>query len=232
LISKWTNSGKGGNLTRRVIDKVRPEVPLKNKINVAQKKLELQIAKLDAIHTKLQKNHDKIFQKIVQAQRTNNQAYAKMCAVELAEVRKMKSMVGNSKLSMEQINLRLNTVSDMGDIVVTLSPCMSLVKGLGSSLGGIMPEASTSMQDLSQILGDVLSSSSMDGGGTSMYDNDVSMINDMQQQQSPEANAILKEAYTVVKGRTESMIPDVPSNLKDEIIHDRKTTRQEQQPII
>ena len=66
----------------------------------------------------------------------------------------MNNMVSNAKLSMEQINIRLNTVSELGDVVVTLSPCMSVIKGLGVSLGGIMPQANSSMQDLSKILGD------------------------------------------------------------------------------
>ena len=73
----------------------------------------------------------------------------------------MKNMVGGAKLSMEQIKLRLDTVSELGDVVVTLSPCMSIIKGLSPSLSGIMPEANASMQDLSEILGDVMAGSSV-----------------------------------------------------------------------
>ncbi len=83
--------------------------------------------------------NDQVFQKIVAAQKENNHAYAKAYAVELQEIRKMNNMVSNAKLSMEQIQIRLNTVSELGDVIVTLSPCMSVIKGLGISLGGIMP---------------------------------------------------------------------------------------------
>ena len=41
---------------------------------------------------------------------------------------------------------------------------MSIIKGLSPSLSGIMPEANASMQDLSQILGDVMSGSAIDMG--------------------------------------------------------------------
>ena len=75
--------------------------------------------------------------------------------------RKMNNMIGGAKLAMEQIQIRLNTVSELGDVVVTLSPCMSIIKGLSPSLSGIMPEANASMQDLSEILGDVMSGSSV-----------------------------------------------------------------------
>ena len=54
-----------------------------------QKKLEIQISKLGYISEKLQKKHDHIFQKIVQAQRSNNHSYAKAYAIELQEIRKM-----------------------------------------------------------------------------------------------------------------------------------------------
>ena len=60
---------------------------------------------------------------------------------------------------MEQIKLRLGTVSELGDIVVTLSPCMSLIKGLAPSISGLMPEMHSSMQDLTNMFGDLLTDS-------------------------------------------------------------------------
>jgi len=120
-------------------------------------------------------------------------------------------MVGGAKLSMEQVKLRLDTVSELGDVVVTLSPCMAIIKGLSPSLNGIMPEANASMQDLSQILGDVMSGSSV-GVGDSM-----SMV--------PETNAdtlaILEEAHSVIAGQTKSTIPDIPDSLKQQIVEKR-----------
>ena len=147
----------GGNISQSVINKIKPETPIKNKIDLAQKKIEFQILKLDGINEKLKKKHDMIFEKIVNAQKNNQTGYAQAYAVELAQVRKMKNMISGAKLSIEQINLRLSTVSELGDVVVTLSPCMAIIRGLAPSLKGIMPEASASMQDLSQILGDVMS---------------------------------------------------------------------------
>ena len=100
---------------------------------------------------KLQQKDAMFMDKIVEATKTNNQSYAKMYANELAEIRKTNKTVSNAKLSMEQVQIRLNTVSELGDVVVTLSPCMSLIKGLSTSLGGMMPEVADSMQDLSLI---------------------------------------------------------------------------------
>jgi division protein CdvB (Snf7/Vps24/ESCRT-III family) len=207
MISNSWNKTEGESISQKVMGKVKPDEPLKNRIDFAQKKLQLQITKLSGINEKLQTKHDKIFEKCVNAQRNNKPVYAQAYAGELAQVRKMKNMVSGAKLTMEQVKLRLDTVSELGDVVVTLSPCMSIIKGLSPSLSGIMPEANASMQDLSQILGDVMSGSSV-----GMEDNFTS---------TPETNsdtlAILEEAHNVIAGQTKSSIPEVPSELKQQV---------------
>ena len=211
LSNSWTNTG-GESISQKVMGKVKPDEPLKNKIDFAQKKLQFQISKLEGINEKLQKKHDTIFEKIVNAQRNNKNGYAQAYAGELAQVRKMKNMVSGAKLSMEQIKLRLDTVSELGDVVVTLSPCMSIIKGLSPSLSGIMPEANASMQDLSQILGDVMSGSSV--GLEDSFN--------VGTETNADTLAILEEAHSVIAGQTKSTIPDVPDSLKQQIV-EKKT---------
>ena len=208
MISNSWNKVGGESISQKVMGKVKPDEPLKNKINYAQKKLQFQISKLDSINEKLKKKHDTIFEKIVNAQRKNQTGYAQAYAGELAQVRKMKNMVGGAKLSMEQIKLRLDTVSELGDVVVTLSPCMSIIKGLSPSLSGIMPEANASMQDLSDVLGDVMAGSSVQMGDTFDTGKDT----------NPDTLAILEEAHSVIAGQTKSAIPDVPESLKQQIV--------------
>lgn len=211
MLSNSWNKTEGESISQKIIGKVRPDEPLKNKIDFAQKKLQFQITKLEGINEKLQKKHDVIFEKIVNAQRNNKSGYAHAYAGELAQVRKMKNMVGGAKLSMEQIKLRLDTVSELGDVVVTLSPCMSIIKGLAPSLNGIMPDANASMQDLSQILGDVMSGSSIEMGDSMSVGSEA----------SADTLAILEEAHSVIAGQTKSSIPDVPDDLKQQIVEKR-----------
>ncbi len=216
LTNNWSNNGTEGSLSQKVLRKVKPDTPIKNKIDDAQKKLEFQIVKLNIIHEKLQKKQDGVFQKIVSAQKENNHAYAKAYAIELQEIRKMNNMVSNAKLSMEQIQIRLNTVSELGDVVVTLSPCMSVIKGLGLSLGGIMPQANSSMQDLSKILGDVLS-------GSTMAQQDETPLG---RQDNADTVAILEEASALIEGQTKENIPEIPpeipSGSPEEILAERR----------
>ena len=207
MISKWSRNGKDVSLTQKIIDKVKPEAPIKNKIDEAQKKLQFQIIKLDEIHGKLKRKHDFVFEKIVDAQRSNNQTYAKAYAIELNQIRKMRNMIGGAKLAMEQIQIRLNTVSELGDVIVTLSPAMSIIKGLSTSLGGLMPEANAYMEDLSNMLGDVIKGSTVSSlNSLSIADNN-----------SSETYAILEEAHNIIEGRAKASIPEVPSELKEEV---------------
>lgn len=211
MISNSWNKAEGESISQRVMGRVKPDIPLKTRIEEAQRKLQFQISKLEGITEKLQKKHDGIFEKVVNAQKSHNNAYAQAYANELVQVRKMKNMVSGAKLSMEQIQLRLNTVSELGDVVVTLSPCMSIIKGLSPSLSGIMPEATSSMQDLSQILGDVMIGSSIEGSDL-MNAGSVT---------SADTLAILEEAHSVIAGQTKSAIPDIPDSLKHEIVQRR-----------
>jgi division protein CdvB (Snf7/Vps24/ESCRT-III family) len=207
MISNSWNKIEGETISQKVISKVKPDEPLKNKIDFAQRKLQSQISKLEVINEKLKTKHDMIFEKIVNAQKNNKNVYAQAYAGELTQVRKMKNMIGGAKLSMEQVKLRLDTVSELGDVVVTLSPCMSIIKGLGPSLNGIMGEAGTSMTDLSQILGDVMAGSSVNGGETM----------NVSKETNADTLAILEEAHSVIAGQTETAIPDIPENLRQQI---------------
>jgi len=211
MISNSWNKVVGGNISQSVINKIKPDTPIKNKIDLAQKKLEFQILKLNGINEKLKKKHDMIFEKIVNAQKNNQNGYAQAYAGELAQVRKMRNMVSGAKLSMEQINLRLSTISELGDVVVTLSPCMAIIKGLAPSLKGIMPEATASMQDLSQILGDVMSGSSIN----------ISDSLSVGTETNADTLAILEEAHSVIAGQTKSSIPEIPDSLKHQIVEKR-----------
>ena len=205
---KWNALKNNEKLSQAFMGKMRPEAPLKNKLDTAQKKLQLQITRLSEIDTKLQQKNNLFFEKIVNAKKDNNENYAKVYANELAEIRKHQKMINNAKLSMEQIQIRLNTVSELGDVVVTLSPCMSLIKGLSTSLGGMMPTVSDSMQDLSNMLGDIVTGSSITHDGT------IGQIDTV----NSDASAILEEAQSIVEGNARQSMPEPPSSTTIESI--------------
>ena len=210
---KWHALKNNEKLSQAFMGRVKPDAPLKNRLDTAQKKLQLQITKLAEIDTKLQQKNNAIFEKIVNSKKANNETYAKVYANELAEIRKHQKMINNAKLSMEQIQIRLNTVSELGDVVVTLSPCMSLIKGLSSDLGGMMPTVSDSMQDLSNMLGDIVTGSSI------THDGSLGQMDTM----NSDATAILEEAQSIVSENTRQSMPDPPSTTTiDSILQERE----------
>lgn len=199
----WDKKPKGMSLGGKILDRMKPDEPLSKRIDDTRKQMNIPISHLRVIGEKLQDRDTYLFRKTVAAQRANNTAYAKMYANELLQVRNMKNMVKNAKLSMEQIQLRLNTVSDMGDIVVTLSPCMSIIRDLGPAISTMMPTAANSLQDLSGLMSDIMSQSSMGS-------DDTMSISTPRNQ---EAMDILNEANTAMTREAQEFIPKIPDNL-------------------
>jgi division protein CdvB (Snf7/Vps24/ESCRT-III family) len=200
-ISKnWSGFKNGLSLSEKVLDKVKPGIALKNRLESSQKQLQSQITRLEETQKKLQAKHDYIFKKIVDAKLSRNESRAKSYAIELLEHKKVKNMIGNAKLAMEQIQLRLNTVSELGDIVVTLSPCMSLIKGLTPAISSMMPNLNTTMQDLSSMLGDMMTESTSSTEHVFTTD-----------QNNQDITTILDEAHNILEGKTKSSIPEPPS---------------------
>ena len=211
-MKNWQGIKNGMNLSQKVLDKIKPEYALKSKISGAGKQMESQILRLDQAHNKLKQNHDQIFKKIVEAKLTRDELKARTYAIELQEIRKIKNKIGEAKLAMEQIKLRLGTISELGDIVVTLSPCMSLIKGLAPSISGLMPEMHSSIQDLTNTFSDLLTDSSLSSQSiTPTY------------QGSVETNAILQEAHDVLEGRARTAMPEPPSSSLQHISHEKES---------
>ena len=199
ITKNWRGVKNGINLSQKFLDKIKPQTALKNRINNAEKEIECQISRLEQVHNKLKQNHDHVFKKIVDAQLTRNESRAKSYAVELQEIRKIKNKIAGAKLVMEQMKLRLSTVSELGDIVVTLSPCMSLIKGLAPSISGLFPQMNDSMQDLPNMLQDLLTDSSLSAEPiTPSY------------QGNADTEAILQDAQNVLEGRIRTTMPEPP----------------------
>ena len=199
-IAKNWHEVKNSILSQKFLDIVRPDTTLKNRIDNASKKMEGQISRLEQTHNKLKQSHDHIFKKIVEAKLTRDESRARTYAIELQEIKKVKNKIAEAKLAMEQIKLRLGTVSELGDIVVTLSPCMSLIKGLAPTISTLMPQMHASMEDLTGMFSDILTDSSLPQESmTPTY------------QGNTDTETILQEARNVLEGRTRTAMPEPPT---------------------
>ena len=198
---KWNNNAQSESIRDKLREAAQSQTPLKPRIEEAQKKLQIQISKLDSISFKLQEKDKVIFNRIVNAMQNHDSHYGKLLSGELSQIRKMIKMVNSAKLAFEQIQLRLNTMTELGDVVVTLSPAMSVIKGIQGGLKTMLPEADQSFGQISELLGGIMSGSSQIPT-VEIGSRDLSF--------DEEALKIIEEASAIVEEDTRDKFPDLP----------------------
>jgi division protein CdvB (Snf7/Vps24/ESCRT-III family) len=198
---KWNSNAQSESIRDKLREVTQSQTPLKPRIEEAQRKLQIQISKLDAISSKMQEKDKVIFNRIVNAMQNHDSHYAKVLSGELSQIRRTNKMVNSAKLAFEQIQLRLNTMTELGDVVVTLSPAMSVIKGIQSGLKTMLPEADQSFGQISELLGGIMSGSSQIPT-TEIGSKDLTF--------SEEAVKIMEEASAIVEGDTRDKFPDLP----------------------
>src|SRR5919205_1472917 len=200
-ISKRWNEPQGESITGKLFERLKPQDPLKPRIEETQHRLQMQLSKLEAICSKLKEKDKLIFNKVIHSLQSHDSYHAKILSSELSQVRKMCKMVESAKLALEQIQLRLNTMTELGDVVVTLSPAMSVIKGLQSGLSGMMPEADQSFGQISELLGNIMTDSGQ------IPNSEIANYNTINE----DTAQIMEEASAVVEMNMKSKFPDLPS---------------------
>ena len=200
--NNWDNK-KSPGIGSRFKGRFSNPGPLKPRLDQATRQIQTVMAKLDSTIFKLRDRDTFLFNKIVSSVQKRDSQRASMFANELAELRKMSKMVTQSKLALEQIVLRLNTVTELGDVVLTLAPATSIVRNLREGLSGVMPEAEGEMSEISGLLSGIL----VDAGSVSGTSLNFETANE-------EAEMALAEAAAVAETRMKKF-PDIPQTVGD-----------------
>ncbi len=187
----------------RVKEAVRPPGPLKHRLEAAVRQIQVQITRLDSTANRLREKDSGIFNKVVTAIQKHDMSHASVYANELAEIRKISKMVTQAKVALEQIVLRLNTVQELGDIVVTLTPAMAVIRNVRTGLGTVLPEAEHEMGEINGLLSSILVDAGMLGGYTISFE-----------AASEDAEKILSEASAVAEQRMKEKLPELPLETK------------------
>jgi division protein CdvB (Snf7/Vps24/ESCRT-III family) len=213
---KWNNdyTSKEG-IRDKLREAAQSQTPLKLRIEEAQRKLQIQIAKLDGISSKMQEKDKVIFGRIVKAMQNHDSHYGKLLSGELSQIRKIIKMLDSAKAAFEQIQLRLNTMTELGDVVVTLNPAMNAIKGIQGGLSSMMPQADQSFGQISDLLGNIMTDSSQTSNMTAAIDSSSIKLDE-------QAIDILQEATLLVEENTRDKFPDLQLS-KDKIISSNKT---------
>ncbi|HEX5358312.1 MAG TPA: Snf7 family protein [Candidatus Nitrosotalea sp.] len=195
----WTRPESVG-ISEKLRETVKPQGALKPRIEQAVNKLQGQISKMDSMLGKLRERDAQLFKRIVAAMQHHDAATSRVLSNELAEIRKVSKMLGNARMALEQVQLRLTTIHDLGDAMVAIAPAMSTMKGLKSSLGRFMPEADSELNAMTQTLNGLMMDSL--AGGDFSVDTDAS---------NEETERILQEASAVAEQQIGDRFPSVPS---------------------
>ena len=204
-IAKDWNRPQPRPIGDRLGETLKPKGPLKPRVRAAIQRLEQQTAKLDAMLGKLRERDARIFERLVQATQQHDAHASRVLSGELAEVRKVAKVLGNAKMSLEKIELRLTTYNDLGDTVVTIMPTIGLMKNMKSSLAKFMPEADREIAGMGEMLGGFMVDSF---SGDSAFAADAPS--------SEEADRILKEAAAVAESAVDAKFPDMPDSASAE----------------
>ena len=199
---KWETKRDDQPFTSRIKDAVKPPGPLKPRLDFAVRRIELQVQKLDQATDRFSQRDKAIFSRIVDAYTKHDTARANVFANELAEVRKMEKLIINARLALEQIVLRLRTVSELGDVVSTLGPAVGVLRSVRSGLVSVFPEAENELGEIGNMLSGIMIEAGQGSGMTLNFD-----------AQNDDAMKILNEAATVAEQRVKDKFPDLPAGM-------------------
>lgn len=200
---KWEQKRDEGNsLGKSIRETIQPAPALKPQLEFACRKLDMQIGKLDQANERFTQKDKALFAKLVNAYTQHDSAHANIYATELAEIRKMSKLIMNARIALDQVALRIRTVSELGDVVAALGPCVGVLRSVSTGLGGVLPEAEGELGDI----GNMLSGLMFDAGSSSGMSLNFDSVNE-------DASKILCEAATVAEQRVSANFPDLPPGM-------------------
>ncbi|MBI2006770.1 MAG: hypothetical protein HYS75_05895 [Nitrosopumilales archaeon] len=197
--NKWSKPQTQG-LGERINDALKPKGALKPRVETAIKRLQLQIGKLDNMLSKLKQRDEQLFQRVVAATQQHDTPTSKVLSNELAEIRKVSRILGNARIALEQIELRLTTFHNLGDTVVTIMPTIGLMKSLKSSLIKFMPGADQELNRMTEMLSGLMTET-FQGSDASFGVDETT---------NSESEKILQEAAAVAEASINEKFPSMP----------------------
>jgi division protein CdvB (Snf7/Vps24/ESCRT-III family) len=198
--SRWVKSESILSNEDQSVSPPRPGGPLKPRLDAVQKKIQVQISRLEELHGALKAKDEDVFRKLVTSiQENNNAQYSTVLSSELAKARQVSRVVFVSKVALEKLVARLSSASDFGDLVIVLSPAMSVVKNLRSSLTPHVPEMEAELGVISELLSGILVDAGQVGGYTINFET-----------ANEEAARLIDEASLTVEQKMKEEFPGIP----------------------
>ncbi len=172
-------------------------------MDFAQKRIQAQIQKLDRESERFTERDKALFAKVVDAYQKHDTPHANIYANELAELRKMQKTTLNAKLALDQIAMRIEAVSELGDIAAALLPVINVMRDIMHGMAAVNPQIAKEMGEISNILSGIV----MDVGATSGMSLSFQSANE-------DSAKIMEEAQAVAERRMKDTFPELPGSGK------------------
>ena len=198
--NKWSAPAKQ-SLMQKIGDTVKPKGALKPRVETATNRVHTQVLKLDTMLSKLKTRDNEIFQQVITSTQQHDVNGSKVLANELVELRKVTKILGNARMGLEQIELRLTTFHDLGDTVVAIMPTVGLMNGLKGSMSKFMPGADEELGRMNEMLSGLMADSL---AGSNSFSVDETT--------NSESEKILQEASAVAEQQTSERLPPMPQD--------------------
>ena len=202
FMDRWTEKEKEPSVVSKIKNIAKPQENLKEQISLVTQRLDVQTRTLDNAVKRFETRDADIFKRVVKAISERDNARANILATELGEIRKVEKMLTHASLALQSVSMRLNTVSEMGDLVTVLSPAKSMLNNIRSEMCSILPEAGQELGNIGNLLSDIVTTTNQ---GTDMPVNTIMA--------SADALQILEEAEVAAENRLREKIPEAATGV-------------------
>jgi division protein CdvB (Snf7/Vps24/ESCRT-III family) len=196
---KWQQNRNGESTAQRIKEAVNPQTDLKRKLVDTDRSLNSQISKLDKTIAKMTEKEKSLFNKTSAAFQKHDTTQAHAYANELSEHRKAMKLVQGAKLSLEQVQLRLRTITDFGDLANVIAPVGQVVRTVRKNLQSVMPSANDTLSEINSGLEGMMQEIGTVPGMNMSFDTN-----------GEEAEKILAEASVIAETKMSGSFPSIP----------------------
>ncbi len=200
-MSKFEKTWKGGEpgIADKLKESLKPDTQVRKKVQNVVRAMETQNRKMNTSIVNLQNKDKGYYNKMLDALRKYDRERATFYANEIAEVRKALKSMKHARLALEQISLRMSTVKDIGDLVATLGPALSVLRSIKGTLSNVLPTADEEFGVITDLMSGLVADVGQMGGITMDFT-----------ASSDEAEKILRDAERQVELEMKERLPSVP----------------------
>jgi division protein CdvB (Snf7/Vps24/ESCRT-III family) len=202
FIDNW-NKKKKESILSKFKDSNKSNQGLKQQIKTVIQRIEGQKNKLNNASKRFEQRDSTLFKRITKALTERDTMRANVLASELSEIRKVEKMLMHAGLALESVSIRLNTVSELGEVLTVLAPAAGVLNSIRGGMSGIFPEAGREIESIGTLLTDIVSTTNQDIGRPV----DIKSA-------SLEATKILRDAEVATSKKLQEQLPEVSNELK------------------